>query len=177
MKRNFEYFTPWSLTHSKVLSTASCNLYAQERDWTCMIACVRTILSRGNNPITSEEEYISRYKLTPGPYYSKDVKNLKLLESYDVIYGCDISDKNFDMVLDYFEAGYSVMLESMYNYSHWMVLLGFYPIGDDIEQYNLLLYDPYYDKVRLVNADEFISMWVDGEHQKNGVEMDFIAVK
>ena len=75
--------------------------------------------------------------------------------------------------------GYAIMIESMINYAHWLVLLGYYIIGDsrDIESHKVLVYDPYYDKVRLIIADEFLSMWIDGDHEKTGVVKDFIAIK
>ena len=76
------------------------------------------------------------------------------------------------------EQGYFVMLESMINYAHWTVLLGYYPLcGNDLEKAKLLMYDPYYDEVRLVNADEFISMWRDGSYETTRIDRDFIAVK
>ena len=59
------------------------------------------------------------------------------------------------------EDGYYVMVESMYNYAHWMVLLGYYPLEQaNVEKSRLLVYDPWFDQVRLLIADEFLPMWV-----------------
>ena len=84
----------------------------------------------------------------------------------------------FDEVLNMLDAGYVVMLESMINYSHWLVLIGFFPLckeGDAAEY--LLVYDPYYNELRTIHADEFIGMWCDGEYIYNGIEKDYVAVK
>lgn len=82
-------------------------------------------------------------------------------------------------MLNYLKSGYFVMIEGMLNYAHWLVLLSYYPDSSslDVDDARVLVFDPYYNKVRLVILDEFINMWIDGEHHKNGVRHDFIAVK
>lgn len=85
---------------------------------------------------------------------------------------------SFDMVLDLMKQGYYIMLECMYNYAHWLVLLGYYPLDNStLEKSSLLVYDPYYNNVRLLNADEFIAMWIDGNYGNTMVEKDFIAIR
>lgn len=178
MKRKSEYFGEGSLRHKKVVTNAPVMLYPQERDWTCVFACIRTILSGITEEVPGEDCYVENYRLNPGPRYSKDIKELQLLSAYDTIYGCDSTEHDFDTVLDYMEQGYFLMLESMHNYAHWMVLLGYYPkTEDDIEKAKLLMYDPYYDEVKLVNTDEFIGMWRDGDYEHSRVDKDFIAVR
>ena len=115
--------------------------------------------------------------MKPGPYYSKDIKSMGMVAKYDVLYGCDNKNINMDNILEYITNGYFIMLECLYNYAHWIVLLGFYPLADNIEKSKLLIYDPYYNEVRLLNADEFINMWIDGNYLENKIEKDFIAIR
>ena len=153
-------------------------LYPQERDWTCSIACIRTILSAIINSVPKEDYIIEKYNMTPGPYYSKDIKNLGILNSYDVKYGCDNTNVIFENIINMVKDGYYIMLESMINYSHWLVFLGYYTYNtNDIEKAKLLMYDPYYNEVRLVNADEFITMWIDGDYENSRIEKDYIAIR
>lgn len=178
MQRKDQLFKRTTLLHNGVVSNAPKKLFPQETDWTCSIACIRTILSGIIENVPSEEYYVNTYKMIPGPHYSGNIKELGILDEYDVIYGCDETEKTFDKVLDYLENGYFIMLESMYNYSHWLVLLGYYPLGDDdLEKSRLLMYDPYYDETRLFSVDEFISMWIDGNYAQTKVERDFIALR
>lgn len=178
MKRKYAFEQNKQLEHQKVVSKQPIFLYPQETDWTCSIACIRTLLSGILNNVPGEIEFIDKYNLIPGPYFSKDIKKLGILNEYDVVYGCDNKDKNFDMILDLMEDDYYIMLECVYNYGHWVVLLGYYPLQNcDIESSNILVYDPYYDTVRLLNVDEFITMWFDGGHIENGIKRDFIAVQ
>lgn len=175
MRRHF--FEQNKLEYKKVLGCSLGNLCAQETDWTCSVACIRTMLSGIGNEIPSESDIVNEYSMQPGPYYSRDIKRIGILEQYDVIYGCDLEKKSFDAVLEYMDAGYYIMLECMYNYAHWVVLLGYYPIADDIEKSQLSIYDPYYNQVRLFCVDEFLTMWIDGNYAETNVEKDFIAIK
>ena len=178
MKRKSEYFQKYGLRHDRVVSMQPRQLFPQETDWTCAVACARTLLSGVTKKVPEEKEIVVACNMQPGPHFSKEIKDSGVLAQYDVVYGCDMKDKDFDMILDYMEDGYYMMLECMYNYAHWMVLLGYYPVEDsDIERSRLLLYDPYYDQVRLVHVDEFISMWIDGNFANSGIEKDFIAIR
>lgn len=69
------------------------------------------------------------------------------------------------------------MIETMYNYGHWLVILGYFPHGCQFSDCDILLWDPYLNKVRLENAEEVISMWVDGDHKSSDIVNDYIAVK
>lgn len=178
MIRREEYFGKCELKHHQIVSMQPRELFPQETDWTCAVACIRTMLSGVTEHVPTEQEFVQMCGMKPGPHYSKEIKEGGLLEQYDVVYGCDADRKDFDMILDYMEEGYYMMLECMYNYAHWMVLLGYYPLeGSDIERSKLLMYDPYYDQVRLMHVDEFISMWIDGDFANSGVERDFIAIR
>lgn len=179
MDRKFEYFTYCKYEGHNSVGNIPPKLFKQERDWTCSIACIRTLLSGIIKDVESEEFFIDNYKLIPGPHFSKDIKRLHILDKFNVVYGCD--EENFDFVnlLNLLNENYFIMVESMINYSHWLVFLGYFSIKDkeNIEQHKILLYDPYYDSVRLENADEFIGMWIDGEYLNTNVKKDFIAIK
>ena len=178
MERKQEYFQPITLEHKVIVAKPPKVLYPQERDWSCSVACIRTLMSGFLEKVMSEDELIGAYKMEMGPYYSKDIKASHMLDGYDAIYGCDTLEHDFDTILDYVEKGYYVMLESMVNFAHWMVLLGFYPLeGKSFESSKLMMYDPYYDEVRLLRADEFISMWRDGNYEHTRIDRDFIAMK
>lgn len=177
MIRKREFFKEYILKHQNVISCNLSKLFAQETDWTCQIACIRTILSGLCENVPEESYFTTKYKMTPGPYYSHDIKKLGILDSYNAIYGCDIKEKKFDEILFFMEDGYYIMLESMVGFSHWMVLLGYYALENNIEKSKLLMFDPYYNEVRLMNVDEFLSMWIDGNHAENNVINDFIAIK
>ena len=176
--RKREMFEPNYVECRNIVMSKVSELYKQERDWTCSVACIRTILSGYVDKVEDEDYFVSTYKLKPGPYYSKDVKKLKILKAYDVVYGCDCINVSFDVLLTLMENGYSIMVESMYNYAHWFVILGYYPLREkDVEKSMLLVYDPYYDEVRLIRADEFINMWIDGNYVNTKIEKDFIAIR
>ena len=119
-KRMSEYFQPNGEYREFCVGRTPKKLYKQERDWTCAIACIRTMLSAFNEE-KDEAWYVDTYQMVPGPHFSKDIKRLGILDNYDVVYGCDEEDRDLNKVLAYSEAGYYVMLESMYNFSHWMV--------------------------------------------------------
>ncbi len=174
--RESVYFKPSVLQTQHIVTCAPKHLYYQKKDWTCCFASIATLLSSVAEEDLSEEFFTST--LTPGPYFSKDIKALQVLDAYDVIYGCDYDGYHFDNILQLAQDGYYIMLESLYNYSHWYVLLGYYPLEDkNIEKATILVYDPYYDQTKLLNVDEFIGMWVDASYYKNNVKNDFIAIK
>lgn len=178
MVRKAELFPKFELSHKNVITWKAHQMFLQERDWTCAISCIRTLLSGMQSDVPSEDSYIKEYKLGPSPYYSKDIKRLELLAGRDVIYGCDVDKINFDKILSYLEGGYGIMLESLHNYAHWMVLLGYYPLTNEADDKSqLLMYDPYMNQVRLLNTEEFVNMWIDADHNKNGIVNDFIAIR
>jgi len=178
MQRRHYFSERQHLLHDTVIANPPKKMYPQETDWTCSVACIRTLLSGFLDSVPSEEALVGAANLQPQPYYSKDIKALGLLNKYDAVYGCDSPADNFDAILDYVEDGYFVMLECMYNYAHWFVLLGYYPLKNgNAEESKLMIYDPYYDEVRLLRVDEFITMWIDGNHETTKVEKDYIAVR
>lgn len=181
-KRKTEYFVGCqNIIPNKSVSYSCEQYFKQERDWTCSIACIRTMSSKFMKEVPSEDFFVEAYELKPGPHYSKDIKALGILDEFNTIYGCDIeeSEKSVNTIIDAISDGYAVMMETMLNYDHWVVVLGYFIIGEpvDLEKHTMLVYDPYYDKVRLLMADEFLAMWIDGDHSETGVIKDFIAIK
>lgn len=178
MERQHIFQKQPELKNRHVVSNGPKKLFLQETDWTCSIACIRTLLSGFLADVEEEKDFVEKYSLKPGPHYSRDIKRIGILDDYDTVYGCDAENVSFDMVLDLMKQGYYIMLECMYNYAHWLVLLGYYPLDNStLEKSSLLVYDPYYNNVRLLNADEFIAMWIDGNYGNTMVEKDFIAIR
>ena len=157
--RKFELFQKNKIYIDSSVSHCPPILFRQERDWTCAFACLRTIMSEFDDNWLSEIEIIKKYSLTPKPYFSADIKNLRIIDHMNVIYGCDA-------------------LESLTNYSHWMVLIGCYVLGDgsDAEEIKLSFFDPYYNDIKYMLLDEFINIWIDAENEINGIERDFLAI-
>ena len=177
MKREYFGELP-NLSFDETAVMMPTKLYKQERDWTCAIACIRSILSSMNYTKT-EDEIIEEFQLTPGPLYSKQIKNLNILENYETIYGFEFETK--PTLSDFYtlmKDNYFVMIESMINFDHWLVALAYLPNGQDITaNHTILLYDPYFNEVKTYRAEEFGAMWCSGMHVKNKVTNDFIAVK
>lgn len=173
-----ELFEKYTLMNKDVVCNVPKKFYPQERDWTCSIACIRTLLTKIDENIKPEDYFIETYNLQPGPLFSKDIKRLNILKDYNVLFGCDFENPTFDDLIAFLKDGYYIMIESMLNFSHWLVLIGYFPSSDfEIEKGRILVYDPFYDCVRLLILDECISMWIDGNFHMNNIEKDFIAIK
>lgn len=182
---NKEYFGEDIIYNGITISNFPICLYRQQRDWTCAYACIRTLLSGVGYNIGEDE--LTQGKI-PGPRYSKDIHNelRGILEKYNCMYG--YKDKLDEVVtpsiavhsiIKLLQEGYYIMTESMLNYDHWVVVLG-YCIPNksvDIDEHCIIFYDPYFNKVRIQQASELIAMWISGEHEKNNVKFDYIAIK
>lgn len=179
LKRKQEFFESYQIKNKSSLGQVPPMLFRQERDWTCCFACIRSLLSGIEEGVDLEDNIINGYNIVPGPYYSKDIKSLGLLDKYDVQYGCDYEEATMDTLFELIKNNYYIMIECMINYAHWLVLLGYYSVNgsDNYESHKLLFYDPYYDTVRLENFDEFTAMWIDGNYSNTKVKNDFIAIK
>ena len=178
-KRKNEYFSEntYGQATKTILSTVS-NVYRQERDWTCSIACLRTIMSgiMPDTEIPTEDYYVNNTGLTMGPQNSRTLKELGYLDGLD--YKIAFEEKaptsnQVGFLLDLM-TDYNVMIECMINYAHWIVLLGYIHLGN-IEEDRIVYYDPYYNRVNIIVADELISMWHD--IGSNPLEQDYIAIK
>lgn len=153
--------------------------YPQERDWTCGLACLRTMLFNKGIVTPSEEEYIENYDLKPGPIYVKDFLEKNIIPN-DIefwtthgylTYGKEPNLYTINFLL---QLGMYVMVESCINYAHWIVIFGYCTNGhpDKTFYHTLLIYDPFYDEFRVLHADEFESMWLDFTGRKK----EFIAL-
>lgn len=175
-----EYFGELpKLTFNHNINSNIRTFFRQERDWTCSIACLRSLLSSLDIFVPTEEDFIESEKLVPGPHYAKDITKWSYLLGYDVKSSIDHSILDKDPVHELCELmieGYSVMIDTMLNYDHWVVVVGIYP-NENIVKSQISIYDPYYNKVRLFSLEEFVSMWSSGEHSVNGVVYDYIAIK
>lgn len=177
IKRIPEYFGEYKGKAQATVANFPKKLHRQERDWTCSIACLRTILSGVMDEVPDENYFIDTFKMAPGPYYSKDIKNREMITGCESLFSCDLESKDItiDMIGDLLQRGYYVMVESMYNYAHWYVIMGYCAVENEtnLEKHKLLIYDPYYNEVRLLNVDEFSGMWCDADNHVK----EFIAVR
>lgn len=166
----------------KNITNCPVKFYRQTRDWTCSFACIKTILSSVDpNRNFDVDKLISDLNLIPNAFYSKDIKSLSILHNYDVVYGCDEENKNYEIekLIDLLNKGFYIMVETMYNYGHWLVLIGivsFEPYNDTSKA-KVIMYDPYLDCIRTENCEEFVGMWVDGDWQTTNIEKDYIAIR
>ena len=151
-------------------------LCRQERSWTCSVAAVRTILSAFSNKVLKEAEFIKKYDLVKGPHYTEEIISKKMFGTKKVLSCFDFAkhDISLNLLNGLLKEKYYIMAECMYNCAHWVVILAYLTTGgkDNLKEHKILFYDPYYDEVRLVRADEFYEMWRD----INGHSHEFIAV-
>lgn len=177
--RKFEYFENYNFHKSLNRSVFNVprELHYQERDWTCSIAVLRSITSSVLN-IGTEDEIVDMYGFTPGPHYSQEFKDKGVLDEKAVIscYGCDNPDMDFSDIVELLKNGFYVGINSMINFDHWVVLMGYSKLGNYDEDM-VVYYCPYFNEVRSARFSEFVEMWRSGEYAKNGVVKDFIAIK
>lgn len=151
-------------------------LYPQMRDWTCALACLRSLTS-GIADIGDDEALIRKFDLTPGPLYSADIKRIGILGGVDtdIIYGSEHQGYGIEKLWNLLQSGYRIMLEWMYSFDHWTVLLGYYAIDEDADRHMMLMYDPYCGELFTIRAGHFEVMWKSSA--ENGPVGDFIAVR
>jgi hypothetical protein len=176
-KRKFEYFEVEKKENYKSYSNVPPQLMRQERDWTCSVAAVRTILSAFKEKYLSETSFIANYNLTIGEHYTEEILSKKLFgENKKILSHLDFKKEELSLKLlnNLLAKKYYIMAECMYNYAHWVVILAYLAVrgSSDTEEHQILFYDPYYDETRLVRADEFATMWCDPD----GHYREFIAV-
>ena len=175
--RKNEYFgeSTYGEGLESVMSTVR-TMCRQERDWTCSVASLRTLMSGCRDiKLPSEDFILETYGLTKGPYNSKDILDKGLLNDLTFRAGCidPAPSKNQLVFLTGLMRDYNVMIECLINYAHWIVLLGYVKLGN-IEQDMFIYYDPYYHRINTIIADELISMWYDiGERP---LHRDYIAI-
>lgn len=178
MKRLCEYFEYDKPRSYGSYSSTPPVLYPQERDWTCSVACIRTILSALDKKVPSENEFIDRFGLVKGPHYTEEIckkqmfgSDKKVVSSLDY----DTGDINLKLLNNLLKQKYFVMAECLYNYAHWVVIVGYFAVkgARSREEHTIAFFEPYYNEIRLVRADEFETMWCDAE----GHCREFIAVK
>ena len=136
-------------------------LYQQEHNWSCAVACLRTICGIE----TDENSLIDRLGIIPGPHYSKEIMQRhwvpdRLLACYGALSQplVDISD-----LWELMRNGYRVMAACDFLGGHWVVLLAIIPTPSD---WDLVYWDPYFACTRVCKLEEFAPIW-----------RDFIAVR
>ena len=176
MQRKAEYFGSVNYgAGSETIMSSIREVFPQERDWTCSVASIRTLLSGSKNcDIPTEDWFVSTYKLEKGPYNSKQILDKGLVSSYDYKLGCTepILEGNQLFKLTQLMKTHNVMIECLINYAHWIVLLGYVKLGT-IEQDKFIYYDPYYHRIQTIIADELMSMWYD---ISGTMHRDYIAI-
>lgn len=179
MKPTPEYFENYEF--HKLLKENAWNVpkhfYRQQRDWTCSIAMLRTITSSIVD-LESEDEIVRKHELVPGPHYSQEIKEKGILENrnLEVYYGCDHIDFDMSDIIELLKQGFYVGINSMINYDHWVVILGYSKLGD-YDDDMISYFCPYFSEVRMAHFSEFVEMWMSGNYAENKIVHDFIAVK
>ena len=157
------------------LQSGIVNYYPQERDWTCGLACLRTLLNatyRKKTPL-SEEELVARDKergAVPGPRTASDLKNLLKAFQLDE-YLFTPEDFEIKDIYDCFTA-HLIAVESRLHGGHWLVIMS---ISKGKGSDYIELYDPYYDKILSFTLSQFYALWMDDKLLSNSRE--FIAVR
>ena len=176
MNRKKEWFIDidYGAPVGTVMSTIT-EVFPQERDWTCSVACIRTLLSSVG--VKEDEDYfINNLNIIKGPQNSRDIKNWGLIYKDDsIIYGCDkpVSDDLAGDLTKLLQT-HNVMVECMLNYAHWLVILSYIQLGS-LEDDIIIFYDPYFNEVRQIRADEFFSMWWDIGDKP--LHRDYVAIR
>lgn len=150
--------------------------FRQQRDWTCGIACMRCLLAGKVAQLPTEDEIIERASLKPGPRNS-----LQLGDVYDKL-GLGISYKNGNepqrghiapWITDLMRS-HDIAIECAINGAHWITLMAYIGRGHVAED-TVVYYDPYFDEVRLIRAEELFSMWMATE--KGLLDRDYFAIQ
>ncbi len=150
-------------------------LYGQDLDWTCALACLRSICS-GILEFPSDADVVRRFGLRPGPIYSGWVKSSGILSvtGVEAAYGCDFPDAGIPDLWRYLRDGWRVMVNWMYSFDHWTVLMAYMALGDDPDYHDMLHWDPYCGEQLHVKEGHFSVMWKSGGTPN---EHDFVAVR
>lgn len=180
MQKDFFGTAEYKFATSRVAAQVPAMFYKQERDWTCALACLRSLCS-GIYPLDSEDRLIERYGFQPGPIYSKDIKAAEMLDEVilNVKYGCDEElPERLDPsdVWHLLYDGYFVMVNWMQSFDHWTVVLGYFP-EQDPEKSQILYWCPYFNELRMVRAGDFEVMWHGGQQSGYIGPGDYIAIK
>lgn len=171
-----EYFNQPDIPQPKYLAMSDMqDVFPQERDWTCSIACLRSIVSGKENNFT-EDTAVDYYDIYVGPQTSLDIKRWLPYNYKNFRFGCDspIEEDSALSQLVQLMRTHNVMIECTLNYEHWIVLLGYVHLWSAQDSV-FVIYDPYYNQVRTMMAEELISMWC--YITTDGPERDYVACK
>lgn len=175
---HFEQASPIGLDNA--VASVPPKMFRQERDWTCSIACLRTIASKFKD-VEGEDEIVRKYGLNPGPHYTDDLVKCGILDEFDFEVSSTVPPnvaEELKRVYHLLETGATVMVETCRSFDHWLVLLAYFPGGHEYtEDQYVLMWDPYYAETFLMRVSEFCDEWLSGYWESNGVACDFIAIK
>lgn len=149
------------LAEHNVYSTVH-KVHKQERDWTCGIASLVTLLSGKTAVDYTEERILHNCDIRMGPLCSRIL--IEILQKMEIPveyrYGAEhsVDDKPISFIVKLMK-DYDIALETCLNGGHWIVLLSYTALGHP-EKDIITFYDPYYDTVRTMSAEEIISMWI-----------------
>lgn len=143
-------------------------LCRQERDWTCSVACLRTLMSVSKE-LDSEETLVTKGNLVVGPQSSMDLLEAGILPKDSIVPGS--GERNGEFLWSLLRTC-NVMIECSISYAHWLVIMAAWE-NDNGDKY-IQMYDPFYDYIRIENWDSVIEMWYDISGLK--VDQDFIAL-
>lgn len=177
LSEHFEKALPTGFVNA--VSAIPPKLYKQERDWTCSVACLRSIASKYKD-LGSEDEIVSKYGMDHGPYYAHELISCGLLDEFDYE-TTSVKPNPFNdlqRVYKLLAGGATVMVETCKSFDHWLVLLAYFPNGCEFtEDHSVLMWDPYYNETLLMRASEFCDEWLSGEWASNNILCDFLAIK
>lgn len=161
---------------TKMSNIAKC--YPQETDWTCSLACLRTLLSGSRYTVPSEELLVQLLNKQPGPVSSNDLLKSKIFtlidrEDVQLAYDKPITYDYANELISLLET-HNIMIACTLNGGHWLSVLGYVSLGS-IEEDQIILYDPYYHSTRMFRADEIFSMWTGSF--PDSLDGDYIAIK
>lgn len=174
-KRLIEFFTNEHIGYCPLTIMSNVqSVYKQDRDWTCSIACLRTIASH-TAYLPEEYDILQRYKINKGPQSSHSIRDW-MKDDERFRYGCvDTIPEDYKLTyLTDLMKTHNVMIECMLNYEHWVVILGYVYLGSD-ELAQFIVYDPYYNNVRVIIAEELVSMWYGVEDYP--IHRDYVACR
>lgn len=152
IKEHFDYpRLKYDMPHA--VSEIPKNLYVQERDWTCAIACFRSIVDSD----IAEPNFIQQNSIMRGPHYTTEMKTKEWPHpNFEVKYAeGDVSDLDPSVVWQHLYEHWRVMLETDLNGGHWMIVLALVPTQNS---WDAVVWDPYYGRARVFDLPELLCM-------------------
>lgn len=152
------------MIQTRLMSSGIREFFAQQRDWTCGLAALRTLLTKNKFSFfrLSEEilvEHAKQLGMKPGPRSAEDLKRIagtfyKREEDNPILTKCDFED--YDIVSLFKD--YNLAIECSIMGGHWLVIMDIITNDDTTK---VRLYDSYYNSVIELDLKQFNEMWED----------------